>query len=115
MILWLSKCNIFKNATFIGVSLLSPSHVTGIVDFFIRFERARRVEQSHLRISCQIKTLEGAESVPLLYVRVTKIDLYVRVLSFNHQLEVLAKLRFPISQKRAKLRMTPVDSSFKVS
>ncbi len=56
------KKNILK-----GCSLLSPSHVTGNVDLFIRFERARRDEHngiSHLRIRCQIKKLEGAESAP---------------------------------------------------
>ncbi len=55
------------------------------LDFFMGFERARRDEHSgisHLRICCQIKTLEGdGNGIRPLYVRVTKIEVYVRVLT----------------------------------
>jgi len=75
--------------------------VTGNVDFFICFERARRDEHngiSHLRIRCQIKKLEGGGGIrPPLYVRVTKIDLYVRVLIFAvfvlHQHQEMSELK----------------------
>mgnify|MGYP003413029879 CR=1 FL=1 len=85
VILWLSKCNIFKNAIFIGFFPIIAQSRDRKCKFLYTFrEGSSRWTKWYITLVDTLpnKNVRGGRNPPPpLYVRVTKIDLYVRVLT----------------------------------